>query len=308
MTSAPTLDQTRRMHPGRPVGERTAARPAPRQWPWLLGGPVGAFTVPFVFADVLGLDRDVYYGLYILFVGVLCVSWARSTRVDARAMMLRNWRAGVSLGAVFAAVTSLMVIRTEDATSHPQGLAFVGAIVWRGVLYGMTDGVLLSVFPILVVFAAFRGKTRRGGKVAVGALALATSLLFTAVYHVGYPDFRGEKLQKPLAGDLVWSVPTLLTLSPIGSPIAHAGLHVTAVLHSYDTGTFLPPHAMRPDIQSIAAEALTDEVRKRPHVGSVTAPMLLASPGPRVSPDSALDRTSARVVGITSRLYWEDGR
>jgi hypothetical protein len=254
MTSATTLDQTRRMHPGRPVGERTAARPAPRQWPWLLGGAVGAFTVPFVFADVLGLNRDLYYGLYILFVGVLCVSWARSTRVDTRAMMLRNWRAGVALGAVFAAVTSLMVIRTEDATSHPHGLAFVGAIVWRGVLYGMTDGVLLSVFPILVVFAALRGKRRRGGPVAVGAVALATSLLFTAVYHVGYPDFRGEKLRKPLVGDLVWSVPTLLTLSPIGSPIAHAGLHVTAVIHSYDTETFLPPHktaATRPDLQSI---------------------------------------------------------
>jgi hypothetical protein len=254
MTSAPTLDRRRRMHPGRPVGERSAARPAPRQWPWLLGGAVGAFAVPFVFADVLGLNRDVYYGLYILFVGVLCVSWARSTRVDARAMILRNWRAGVSLGAVFAAVTSLMVIRTEDATSHPQGIAFVGAIVWRGVLYGMTDGVLLSVFPILVVFAALRGKRRRGGQVAVGAVALATSLLFTAVYHVGYPDFRGEKLRKPLAGDLVWSVPTLLTLSPIGSPIAHAGLHVTAVIHSYDTDTFLPPHktaATRPDLQSI---------------------------------------------------------
>ena len=160
MTSAPTLDRTRPILPKRSMGERSAVAPAPRQWPWLLGGAVGAFTIPFVFADVLGLNRDVYYGLYILFVGVLCVSWARSTRVDARAMMLRNWRAGVALGAIFAGVTSLMVIRTEDATSHPQGLAFAGAIVWRGVLYGMTDGVLLSVFPILVVFAALRDKRR----------------------------------------------------------------------------------------------------------------------------------------------------
>jgi hypothetical protein len=27
-----------------------------------------------------------------------------------------------------------------------------------------------------------------------------------------------------------------------GAPIAHAGLHTTAVLHSYETETFLPPH------------------------------------------------------------------
>ena len=41
---------------------------------------------------------------------------------------------------------------------------------------------------------------------------------------------------------LVWSAPTLLTLNPIGAPIAHAGLHTSAVLHSYETETFLPPH------------------------------------------------------------------
>jgi len=27
-----------------------------------------------------------------------------------------------------------------------------------------------------------------------------------------------------------------------GSPIAHAGLHVAAVTHSYETDLFLPPH------------------------------------------------------------------
>ena len=40
----------------------------------------------------------------------------------------------------------------------------------------------------------------------------------------------------------MWSVPTLATLNPIGAPIAHVGLHVSAVLHSYETDLFLPPH------------------------------------------------------------------
>jgi hypothetical protein len=102
------------------------------------------------------------------------------------------------------------------------------------------------VFPILVVFAAFADHKllrSRSGKAAVGALALAASLAFTAGYHAGYPDFRSDKLRKPVAGDLVWSVPTLVTLNPLGAPIAHAGMHVTAVVHSYDTNTFLPPHS-----------------------------------------------------------------
>jgi hypothetical protein len=68
------------------------------------------------------------------------------------------------------------------------------------------------------------------------------SQLMTATYHLGYSDFRSEKLAKPLAGDVLWSVPTLATLNPIGAPIAHAGMHVTAVVHSSDTVVFLPPH------------------------------------------------------------------
>jgi hypothetical protein len=76
----------------------------------------------------------------------------------------------------------------------------------------------------------------------IGALALAVSLAFTAVYHLGYPDFRGSKVKKPLLGDLIWSAPTLATLNPVGAPLAHIALHVAAVTHSYDTGTFLPPH------------------------------------------------------------------
>ena len=64
----------------------------------------------------------------------------------------------------------------------------------------------------------------------------------TAVCHAGYSDFRSEKMRKPITGDVIWSVPTLVTLNPIGAPIAHAGLHTSAVLHGYDTDTFLPPH------------------------------------------------------------------
>jgi hypothetical protein len=65
---------------------------------------------------------------------------------------------------------------------------------------------------------------------------------FTAVYHAGYSDFRSGKIGTPLRGTAMWSLPTLLTLNPLGAPIAHIGLHVSAVIHSYQTDTFLPPH------------------------------------------------------------------
>ena len=215
-----------------------------RHWAWLALGFPFAFAVPFLLADVLDLDRDLFYGLYALAVAAFVWSWARDTGLTRRDFT-RNWRWGVALGALAAAVLAFMVLRTEDATARPGGIELAAAVLWRGVLYGLTDGVLLSVFPILAVFAAFAGTRLRehaAGTVLVATIAMIASLGITAVYHLGYSDFRSEKVRKPLVGDVIWSAPTLLTLSPLGAPIAHAGLHVSAVLHSYETDTFLPPH------------------------------------------------------------------
>jgi hypothetical protein len=214
-------------------------------WAWLAGGLIYAFALPYVLADVLEINRDLFYGLYALAVIVLFALWSRATGYDLVAATKRRWLAALVLGLAVAAVMVAIVLRTEDATARPDGIELFGAVAWRGILYGVTDGLLLSVFPILVVFAAFAGTRLHrslSGRIVIGAIALVASLAMTTVYHAGYSDFRSEKMQKPLTGDVIWSVPTLLTLNPIGSPIAHAGLHTSAVLHSYETDTFLPPH------------------------------------------------------------------
>jgi hypothetical protein len=229
-----------------PVGN--LVRPAVtwhRHLAWLGTGMVVAFLVPFVVADTLGLQRDLYLAVYVVAVVGLFWAWARDTQQSLRAMLARRWRLAAALGLVFAAGSVLIAVGAEDGGSHPGGVEFVAALFWRGLVYGAADGLLLSAFPILLVFAALgtsRLRRRRGGLVAVGAVAMVASLAMTAVYHAGYSDFRSEKLRKPVTGDLVWSVPTLATLNPVGAPMAHMGLHVGAVVHNYDTELFLPPH------------------------------------------------------------------
>src|SRR5688572_7744293 len=218
---------------------------ARRHVAWLVGGMAVAFLVPFVAADQLGLQRDLYYAVYAAAVVALFVAWAQDTRQSLREMLARRWRLAIGLGIVFAAISAFIATRAEGEADHPGGIEFIAAIAWRGIVYGAADGLLLSAFPILLVFAALRDsrlRQRTGGLIAVGAVAMVASLAMTAVYHAGYSDFRSDKLRKPVTGDLIWSVPTLATLNPVGAPIAHVGLHVGAVVHNYDTDLFLPPH------------------------------------------------------------------
>ncbi|GAB2756427.1 hypothetical protein GCM10027020_05680 [Nocardioides salsibiostraticola] len=218
---------------------------ASQQLRWLALGLVLGFLVPFVFADVLDLSRDLYYGIYAAFVLTFFALWARATDQQVGTMLRRRWPLAVTLGVVFAGVLAVVVIRTDAATARPEGLELAWALLWRGVMYGAMDALLLSVFPILAVFAAASGsrlRTHLIGQVAVVAAAMLASLVMTATYHVGYSDFRSDKVVKPLIGNVMWSVPTLVTLNPIGSVISHTALHVTAVLHNPDTDTFLPPH------------------------------------------------------------------
>ena len=214
-------------------------------WTWLAIGYTLAFFVPFVLTDVATLNRDVFYGVYALSVLGLFAGWSRATGYDLKAAAHRHLWLAVGLGLACAAILAVIVVRTDAATSRPGGLDLAAAVLWRGVVYGATDGLLLSVFPILIVFAAFAGgklNERPREKILIGVVALLASVLMTAVYHAGYSDFRSAKLRKPVLGDTIWSVPTLVTLNPVGAPIAHVGLHVSAVLHSYDTQVFLPPH------------------------------------------------------------------
>lgn len=235
------------------LGSRTSARPTVKagestplhHFVWLGGGMAVAFLVPYVLADRIGLQRDVYYGVYAAVVLGLFLGWARDTRLSMREMCARRWKVAIVLGLVAAGAMAFLATRQDVSGPHPGGLTFVGAVAWRGVVYGAADGALLSAFPILLVFAALKNTTlrsRAGGVIAVGAVALIASMAMTAVYHAGYGDFRSSKITKPLTGDLVWSIPTFATLNPIGAPLAHIGLHVSAVLHNYNSNLFLPPH------------------------------------------------------------------
>ena len=200
-----------------------------------------AFVVPFLGVSVLDLQHDLFYLLYFAATACLLVGYVRAEHVDLRRIGRHAWPWSLGLGVAVGAVEVVNVLG-RDATERPGGAYFAFEILWRGVTYGVVDALLLSVLPGLVAYGILRGRVGGlGGKLRFTALALPLVLLITATYHLGYPQYREDGVGQPEMGNTIISVPMFATANPIGAVVAHATMHTTAVVHSYETDVFLPP-------------------------------------------------------------------
>jgi len=77
-TALPSTVQVRPKSRRQPSANTRQATPK-RHFAWLAGGMVIAFLVPYLVADRVGLQRDVYYGVYVAAVLGLFVGWADDT-------------------------------------------------------------------------------------------------------------------------------------------------------------------------------------------------------------------------------------
>jgi hypothetical protein len=231
------------------VPSRLTLRPAahPDTWAvqlrWFAAAAAVGFAVPYLGSSVLGLQHDVYLGIYFAAVLVLFGAYAAATGLDVREALVRNWKLGVALGVVFGFLLVRNVL-SEDATPRPHGAYYVFELIWRGGIYGAMDALLLTVIPCLVVYRALGGRLatwRRRLAYFIASLALVMTI--TAVYHLGFAQYREDGVGAPETGNTIISMPMLLSSNPIGSIADHAAMHISAVEHAYETDVRLPPPA-----------------------------------------------------------------
>jgi hypothetical protein len=206
---------------------------------WYLAGAAIAFAIPFVGASLLGLHHDLYLLVYFTVAGTFLASFVGHVHFDWRSWLRSRlwWSIGTGAVVAFAVIRNVM---NEASMAHPSGGFFWFEVIWRGVVYGTMDALLLFVFPALVAYLLLRDERRRR-HLRFAALALVLSMGVTATYHLGYPQFRGTDLVQPEIGALMANVPTALTGSPVGAVVVHAPYHVAANVHTYRSATFLPP-------------------------------------------------------------------
>jgi hypothetical protein len=233
--------------PSRPFAQAGAR---PETWVvqlrWFAAAVVVGFAVPFIGSSVLGLQHDLYLGVYFAAVLGLCAAYAAATRLEVRATFTRHWWLGVALGVLFG-VALVRNVLSEEATPRPHGAYYVFELIWRGGIYGVIDAMLLTVLPCLVVYRALGGRLSSWRqRLTYFVVSLVLVVTITAVYHLGFAQYRDDGVRAPETGNVIISMPMLLSTNPIGSIADHAAMHISAVAHSYETEVRLPPPTTAP--------------------------------------------------------------
>jgi hypothetical protein len=209
---------------------------------WFVGGLVFTFLIPFLFSSVLNLQHDLYLLVYFVAVALFLAAYVVATDTDVVDMWKHGWKLSLVIGVFATAFVVMSVLNREATTPHPSGLYFGFEMVWRGLLYGVFDALILTAFPSMVAFALFhRGRQGIGRRIVFGVLALVLVWTITASYHLGYAQYRTDGVSAPEVGNTVISIPLIVSMNPIGSVLTHASMHVVAVQHAYETPTLLPP-------------------------------------------------------------------
>lgn len=210
---------------------------------WLAGAAVVAYLLTEVLVARLGLPRPWFVLGHVAGSGGLVVAyfaWAGITRRE----LIGNWIPGL-VGAVVASALLIRFVLGQPSSSSPAGVALGWMLLWLGVVYAVVDALLLTVMPVYATWRTARALGWRSSvwsTVAVGAIALAASLLVTAAYHWGFPEFRNLLLLQVLIGNGILTLAYLVTGSALAPVLGHIALHVTTILHAYSTALPLPPH------------------------------------------------------------------
>ena len=209
---------------------------------YLVFASIIGFLVPAVFSSVLRWERSVFLIPYVAIVGTFLFLYFRRTPISLKHLIGR-----LPYGLVgVAAATFLLIsnIQGQPASAIPEGGQLILSLVWIGLVYGVIDGLLLNVMPVLAVQGSrfYESTPSWKERVVRGLIALAASVVVTVAYHSGYAEFHGPKMVSVIIGNVIITSSYLLTGSPLAAVVTHVIMHVAALLHGMETTLQLPPH------------------------------------------------------------------
>jgi hypothetical protein len=203
---------------------------------WAGAAACASGAIAWVAVDLLALSREIFLVPYVLTGCIFGALFARNAGVDM-ASALRHEPLRTSLVTATAAALMIGTVMLQPGAPRASGWRLAFELAWDGVAYGAVDGLLLTVIPIAAV--------RQGlgsGRFSRDAVALLASVSVFIVYHLGFPEFRGSQIGAPVVAAIVFGASYLVARNPLAPILAHAAMHVAAVLHGPAGTVQLPPH------------------------------------------------------------------
>jgi hypothetical protein len=206
---------------------------------WLLGIGLAAFLVSWLLTDRLRVRRTPYIGALALLTAGLTGGYLQWLGIDVTDWVLHQWPWGL-LAAVIAAVPGArLFLRMPGGPPLPPG-RLVAALLWEGLVYGVAEGLLLSVLPAYATWQACVSADVPA--VLRWTLPLVSSTAVIVVHHLGYWEYRNSLLRPVTRTCLPLTAGYLLSGSPLAATGGHVLAHAAAVVHRFE----LPPHPRPP--------------------------------------------------------------
>jgi hypothetical protein len=192
-----------------------------------------------VTADKLRIPRTPYIAVLTVVTAAMTAGYVAWTGIGVVDFLTTRW----AWGLIAAPLVGAFLI--VGMTKLPGGQRLTGrrlgiALLWEGLVYGVSEGVLLSVLPVFMCWQMIYslGWSGTGGGIARWTLPIAASIAVVIVHHLGYWEYRNRLLVPISVGCGLMSVGYLVTGSPIAPALAHVLSHAAGLLH----GSELPPH------------------------------------------------------------------
>jgi hypothetical protein len=211
---------------------------------WIVAAGFLGFALSMIFAGIFHLPRNLYLIPYIGISGLFFYAYIRWSGTSIGEAIRHNWIWGL-VGAVLLTLFTVKNVLSQPVSPRSEGFSLVFDLLWSGVAYGSMDALLLTVLPVLATWQAFTlmgWTTNWQGKILVGIIAVLASVLVTAAYHLGYPEYRGKGLFGPVVGNTSMTLGYLITTNPLAAILSHIAIHIAAVLHGPASVMQLPPH------------------------------------------------------------------
>jgi hypothetical protein len=211
---------------------------------WLIGASMLGFGVSAVFSGWLKLSRQLFLIPYVALSSLVLFVFLYKNPIANKEFWLHNWYWGL-IASIIAGAFLIKNVFSQPSSQNKKGILLYVDLIWFGLAYGIIDGLLLNVMPVVAVLNIFSETNLMEnipGQILIGISTLLTSLFVTLLYHLGYPEFRNKSILFVLLGNTIITLTFILSGNPLAAVLTHTIMHVAAVFRGPETTIQLPPH------------------------------------------------------------------